>query len=117
MAECLQCGDSREAVERESLSCGIVSTGEYTELIEEWPRHRWADWRDVELERFGVKRDAFDRHRRTKLLDFMWIACDDTERGHRPAETPEDVEWFGGPVGRCMLCGRAPESDNSEETR
>lgn len=108
--ECLQCGETPASIKRQGIVlCGIVSGYYEPELSEEWPRHRWADWRDSELRRFGVKPEAFDRHRRTPALHFQWIACDDTVIGHRPARE-DDMEFMGVTKGQCVLCGKEPET-------
>lgn len=110
--ECLHCGENEAvviAVRRKdgyTLGCGVESNTEagydYEELSE---RHRWADWRDSDLARFGVKPEAFEKHRRTQ--DFAWgIACEDTVRGHTPAEK-DDAE-FGMKKGQCWACGKMP---------
>ena len=77
--ECLQCGETKASIKRKQIVlCGIEEGYEYRELAHEWPHHRWADWTDAELARFGVKPAAFEKHRRTDSLTFQWIACDDT---------------------------------------
>lgn len=103
--ECLQCGETPSSIKRQGIVvCGIVSGYYEPELTEEWPRHRWVDWRDSELALFGVKPEAFERHRRTPALTFQWIACDDTVRGHRPADE-DDAQFMGVRKGQCVLCG------------
>lgn len=114
--QCLQCGETRESLRQNRIVvCGIMSGGETPELAEEFPRHRWADWTDRELASFGVKPEAFDRHRRTDALTFQWIACDDTVRGHHPVEK-DDPEW-GLRAGQCFLCGQSvTPTENGEPT-
>ncbi|WP_144627582.1 hypothetical protein [Arthrobacter woluwensis] len=103
--ECLQCGESRGAVKAERLFCGIGGGGEYAEVDVEFERHRWADWKDKELAVFGVKSEARDKHRRTRITDFEWIDCDDTVRGHIPAR-PDHIPDFADHVGQCISCGK-----------
>ena len=103
--ECLQCGETKASIKRKQIVlCGIEEGYEYRELAHEWPHHRWADWTDAEMARFGVKPAAFEKHRRTDALTFQWIACDDTVSGHRPAE--KDDPEFGMKRGQCWLCGK-----------
>lgn len=105
--ECLHCGETPSSIKRQGIVlCGIVSGYYEPELSEEWPSHRWADWRDAELARFGVLPEAFERHRRTPEMHFQWIACEDTVRGHCPAKA-EDVGFMADRVGQCVLCGKA----------
>lgn len=107
---CLQCGESRTAVKLERLICGIVEGYESPELVHEWAHHRWTDWHDAELERFGLTPEAYDRHRRLGADDFQWVACRDTLRGHAYVETSEDLELMGVKRGQCFLCGRLAEA-------
>lgn len=101
---CLQCGESRGAVRAEKLYCAILTGGETVEVDEDFPHHRWADWRDTELERFWIRPEAYDRHRRTPLRHMQWVACDDTIRGHNYAtETDTDL---GIREGQCWACGQ-----------
>ena len=93
---CLQCGETRESLKRDGIVlCGVMSGGEVPELDYEWPRHRWADWTDAQLARFGIKSEAFDRHRRTTAFTMQWVPCDDTVAGHAPVTTPGQVEYWG----------------------
>ena len=107
-ATCLHCGDTRGQAREVGRVCGIESVGESVELIEEFANHRWADWRDDELARFGVKPETFERHRRTNVMHFQWIACDDTVRGHKVAK--EDDLDYGIRVGQCFACGQTPNN-------
>lgn len=100
---CLQCGESRSRVHAESLFCVTISGGLQPEVDQEWERHRWADWNDAELARFGVKPEAFERHRRTDASTFGWIDCEDLARGHIYA-TAQDHDSYGWPIGRCLAC-------------
>jgi hypothetical protein len=102
--QCLQCGQSRAVVWRERLGCATVTSGESVEADETWERHRWADWTDWELERFGVVGWAFERYRRTQARDFQWLACEHSVYGHSWAE--EDDPEFGVAEGQCWKCGR-----------
>lgn len=112
---CLHCGDTRAQSKEPGRICGIESRGETIELVEEFANHRWADWRDAELEHFGVKPEAYERHRRTPIMDFQWIACVDTVRGHRLL-TEADFEgdgaeiWRGMKPGQCIACGYGTSS-------
>lgn len=114
--KCLQCGETSSSIKAQGIVlCGVVEGYYEPELVEEWPRHRWVDWRDSDLARFGVKPDAYDRHRRTPALTFQWIACDDTQRGHIPARA-DDVPDFASHVGQCICCGRpATDRENGSE--
>lgn len=104
--KCLHCGETKASLKRQGIDmCGIEGGYEYRELEHEWPRHRWVDWTNAELARFGVKPEAYDRHRRTDSLTFQYIACDDTVRGHAPQREVEDIDW-GLVLGQCILCGR-----------
>lgn len=105
---CLHCDQTKAQVRRDNTICGIEGGYEYRELEAEWPHHRWADWTDRELDSAGVKPEAFDRHRRTLALDFQWIGCDDTVRGHRPSSRSTDLADFGTRPGQCILCGQMP---------
>lgn len=106
---CLICGVTEAEVvavrnrERYTLGCGIESNTEngfeYDELS---PRHRWAPWRDSELDRMGIKPDAFDRYRLTMVAGIQYAACADTKRGH--VYVTEADPYFP-PVGTCWQCG------------
>ena len=103
--ECLQCGQRRSVVRAERYFCCTISGYETPEVDQEWERHRWADWSDRELDRLGVKAEAYDKHRRTDASVFPWIDCDDTKLGHLPADEETAAGW-GIPVGDCCLCGK-----------
>lgn len=103
---CLQCGERRSAVRAESLYCCTISGGESPEVDQEWDRHRWADWTDRELAALGVRSEAYDKHRRTDTSTFPWIACDDTVRGHVPADAEAVGRGWADRVGQCMACGK-----------
>lgn len=113
---CLICGITRAEVQAVrsrdgyTLGCGIESNTEngfdYEELS---PRHRWAPWRDAELDRMGIRAEAFERYRTTMEAGVRYAACADTKRGHVIA-TDDDVREWGYGVGQCLACGRAPES-------
>lgn len=105
---CLQCGETRAWAKVPGRTCGIESGYEYRELEHEWPRHRWVSWTDKELSSFGVKPEAFEKHRRTDSLTFRWIGCEDTVRGHHPA-TEDCVPEFANEIGQCITCGQYPE--------
>jgi len=39
---CIQCGESRDRIRKDGLICGLMSNTEAgSELIEEYPRHRF----------------------------------------------------------------------------
>lgn len=104
--ECLQCGETKASLRQNNyIICGIMSGYESPELDYEFPHHRWADWTDKELAKFGVLPEAFEKHRRTSSLTLQWISCEDTVRGHSPAEE-EDVPEWASYVGQCVLCGQ-----------
>lgn len=113
VAKCLHCGETPESIRRKRIVvCGIMEGYETPELSVEFPRHRWVDWRDSELTRFGVKPDAFEKHRRTPVTTFQWIDCKDTVRGHHPADE-NDVGVMADRVGQCIFCGKIPASADS----
>lgn len=105
---CLQCGQSREQVRSQRTICGIEGGYEYTELIAEWPRHRWADWRDSDLARFNIKESAYAEYRRCLVADFQWANCEDTLQGHAFAK----ADWpdMGVKKGQCIDCGKKGEA-------
>jgi hypothetical protein len=102
---CLQCGQRKSDVRTQSLFCCTIGGGESPEVDQEWAHHRWADWHDDELTRFGVKPEAFDKHRRTDASTFQWIACDDTVRGHHFVDDVTEFDWVE--AGRCVFCYQA----------
>jgi len=110
---CLYCGISEAEViatrnrEGYTLGCGIERSTEsgldYEELSE---RHRWADWKDAELDRMGIKPEAYEKHRRSTIFNIQWAACDDTKRGHAPATYDDVTEMFANYTGQCIACGK-----------
>lgn len=126
--ECLFCGVSEaevRAVRRRdgyTLGCGIESNTEngfdYDELSE---HHRWADWKDAELTRMGIKPAAFDRYRRANDSDIRWADCEDRLRGHTPSlkTVARDDYGYGIEKGQCIECGKknadATPGENREE--
>jgi hypothetical protein len=108
---CLFCGITEAEViavrkrDGYTLGCGIETNTEngfdYDELS---PRHRWAPWRDNELDRMGLKPEAFDRYRTTIEGGIRYAPCDDTKRGHF-YPTHSDSDEFGMPLDRCWGCG------------
>ena len=46
---CLHCDQTKAEIKQNQTICGIVSGYEYQELTDEWPAHRWVDWKDHEL--------------------------------------------------------------------
>lgn len=116
---CLICGVTEAEVvavrnrERYTLGCGIESNTEngfeYDELS---PRHRWAPWRDSELDRMGIKPDAFDRYRLTMVAGIQYAACADTKPGH--VYVTEADPYFP-PVGMCWKCGSPARAVGGEE--
>lgn len=107
---CLQCGETRESVKANGYICGIMSGGEYDELLYDFPTHRWADWHDAALSGAGIKSEAFHKYRRTNIENLQWADCDDQVRGHILATKSSDREDFGAHIGQCITCGRKPES-------
>ena len=115
---CLICGITEAEViatrnrDGYTLGCGIEHNTEngfdYDELS---PRHRWAPWRDSELDRMGIKPDAYDRYRTIAEVGIRYAPCADTKRGHVYA-APDDE--FGYPAGRCYGCGRPKATGNDE---
>jgi hypothetical protein len=112
---CLHCEQTKAEIKANQTICGIEGGYETIELVEEWPRHRWADWRDNELASCRVRPEAYDRHRRTPITHLPWIACEDTLSGHHIAEKDEP-EW-GARKGQCLDCGWKPEDSGSEEPK
>lgn len=103
--ECLQCGETPASIRRQGITlCGIMEGYETRELAYEFPRHRWADWSNKELTSFGIKPEAFYKHRRTPWMHLQWAGCEDLVGGHRFAddEAAEDLLIH---VGDCVLCG------------
>lgn len=106
--KCLHCDETKATLRRQGITmCGIEGGYEYRELIEEWPHHRWRDWTDAELDRWGIRPEAFEKHRRTPETHMQWVGCEDTKRGHILA-TEDDYE-FGLRIGQCHACGKVPE--------
>lgn len=104
---CLQCGETKASIKAQGIVlCGIVSGYYEPELTDEWPRHRWADWRDSELAMMGLRPEAYEKHRRSRIFDIQWAGCEETIRGHIIA-TEDDVEW-GLKRGQCVTCGKIP---------
>ncbi|MFJ4168369.1 hypothetical protein ACIPY3_02550 [Paenarthrobacter sp. NPDC089714] len=99
---CLHCDQTKEEIRKNETICGIVSGYEYQELIEEWPKHRWADWKDHELPPI-IRTEFRHLHRRTQVTQFEWLPCEHTTIGHKYPETIEDLEYFD--AGRCIFCG------------
>ena len=117
MSDCLICGITRAEVDAVrsrdgyTLGCGIESNTEngydYEELS---PRHRWAPWRDSELDRMGIRAEAFDRYRTTMEAGILLAACVDTKRGHIYVT---EHDKFSPPVGTCWGCGARQPGDPS----
>jgi hypothetical protein len=108
--ECLQCGQKRSTVRAESLYCCTISGYETPEVDQEWDRHRWKDWSDRELDRYGVKASAYAKHRKTDFGVLPWIDCDDTKRGHSPADEEAVGAMWADRVGQCLWCGQPPRN-------
>lgn len=100
----MHCGETRGAVRANGYICATESGGEYREIVDEWQTHRWADWKPEEIPNF-IKPEAKHKYTRTRVDDFQWAACEDTNRGHRfPDPTnADDREFFD--IGRCIFCG------------
>lgn len=88
---CLQCGESRAAVERERIFC--TAGGHAGEPDYEWDRHRWRDWTDKELAAVGVLPEHYDKYRDVQAHDLVLINCHDRGREHIPLEEDERVCW------------------------
>lgn len=109
--ECLNCGETPESLKRQGITmCAIVGGYEYREIEHEFAHHRWADWRDRELDLMGIKPEAYGRHRRTPALHIQWVSCEDTKRGHVPATEESDWADYGCRIGQCIKCGQVPGS-------
>lgn len=105
---CLHCGETPASIKRRDIVvCGIMSGYEQPELSEEFPRHRWADWNDRELDRLGVAPHAYDKNRRTAITVIEYIPCEDTKIGHIIATEQEDLDWVDR-LGQCISCGATP---------
>lgn len=112
--DCKICGISEAEViavrnrDGYTLGCGIESNTEagfdYEELS---PRHRWALWRDRELDLMGIKAEAYGRYRESDWSSIQYAACDDTKAGHYFVKEPN--EFLSLPVGTCMACGKRAE--------
>lgn len=101
--ECLHCGQTKAQIKRDQTICGIEGGYEYVELIAEWPRHRWVDWTDKELTRYGIRPEAFAKYRRQPITQFEYVDCADTIRGHNLATEP--FPDMGIKPGQCWNCG------------
>jgi len=116
LRECLQCGETKASIKAQGIiACCTMSVGEYAEVNDEWPQHRWKDWTDTELSRAGVMPEAFERHRRTDASTFQWISCIDTVRGHIIADKSSDLD-FASYIGQCILCGHDSRTTRLEAT-
>ena len=111
--ECLQCGQTREEVRRNQTYCATTTGYEVVETLDEWDRHHWRDWSDMELERAGLLPGQYEAHRRTNVYDLEWpareAACE--RRGHHnypPAwHAPmhrDLLEMYRGMEHVCMTC-------------
>jgi hypothetical protein len=117
---CLICGITEAEViatrnrDGYTLGCGIESNTEngydYDELS---PRHRWAPWRDAELDRMGLKPEAFDRYRTVMESGIRYAACADTKRGH-VYPNRADADEFGITVDTCWGCGARAVAASTE---
>jgi len=103
---CLHCEQTRAEIKANDTICGIEGGYETVELVEEWSRHRWADWSDKDLTRFGILPEAFERHRRTPITVMQYVACEDTVRGHIAAG--ERLADLGFRADECVNCGHRP---------
>lgn len=101
---CLRCGQEREEVRRDKTFCATVDYFGHTD--QDWERHRWRDWSDRELDRAGVRPEAYDKHRRTNVNVLGWIDCEDTKRGHVPADQESVWARYVDRVGQCIVCGK-----------
>ena len=100
---CLHCDQTKAEISANQTICGTVSGHEYVELVEEWPNHRWADWKDHEIPRM-IRHEVRHLYRRTQLDQFQWAPCEHTIVGHQYPTTEDDLEFFD--AGRCIFCGR-----------
>ena len=106
----LHCDQTKAEIKRDQTFCGSVSGYEYQELADEWPRHRWADWKDHELPM--IKPEHRDLYRRTQVTHLQWIGCEHSPAGHKPA-TESDLDWVDK-VGQCIFCGHDPDAPEQE---
>ncbi|AWN07699.1 hypothetical protein HOT31_gp028 [Microbacterium phage Hendrix] len=111
---CLHCQQTRAEVKANQTYCATLTTGEYTEVDQEWPRHRWADWGNIALLAAGIKPEYFNLYRRASQWDLEWAACEHLTRGHIPSNgSKEDREWFGTEKGQCVACGKKNVGEES----
>lgn len=103
---CLHCDQTKTEIKRDQTICGIVSGYEYQELTDEWPNHRWADWKDHEMPQFILPQYR-DLYRRTQVTQFQWLPCEHTTIGHKYPQDQEDIEFYGS-ADRCIHCGKKP---------
>lgn len=101
---CLQCGQTRTEVKENKTFCATVDYFGHTD--QDWDRHRWADCSDRELDRAGIKPEAYEKHRRTNVNTLTWVDCDDTKRGHAPADEEAVGGMWADRVGQCIYCGK-----------
>lgn len=107
--KCLQCGETPASIKANNYICGVVSGGEYNELLYDWPKHRWAPWGDKLLKYAGVKQEAYSKYRLTNIQTLQYVSCEDLVRGHILATEPSDLDDFGTRIGQCISCGGTPE--------
>lgn len=106
---CLQCGETREVVKANQYICAIMSVGETNEIDHEFEKHRWADWKDKELTRFGIKPEHFDKYRRADPWTLQYANCD--HRGHAHVEHEDDML----PAYICPACWADKREEETHE--
>jgi hypothetical protein len=102
---CLHCDQTKAEIKRNDTFCGIVSGYEYVELEAEWPKHRWADWKDHELPKF-ILPEFRDEYRRTQITQFQYLPCEHTTIGHKPADHEALELRMADRIGQCIFCGK-----------
>lgn len=71
---CLQCGESREKIEKENYFCVTITGYETPEVDDEWEEHHYGDWTDEELTEFRIHPKLWDENRRTEYKTLTDIA-------------------------------------------
>ncbi|AOZ64637.1 hypothetical protein SEA_CHUBSTER_86 [Arthrobacter phage Chubster] len=98
--ECLHCGQTRGQVRAEGNGCATVDYEGHCQ--EDWPQHRWADWKPEEIPNY-IKTEAKHKYVRWNIATLQYAACEDTIKGHVYPVTDEDKSFFQ--AGRCIFCG------------
>lgn len=95
---CINCGDSRAAVREQQLICGTVDY--FGELSEEYGNHRWADWNDRDLARYGILPEHAHHYRRAHVNTLPWVACEHRGEPHEFVKPSTEADE----PGVCIRC-------------